>query len=98
MVQTKGAKDVVAQETAVTGGGVSLGKGAWDCDRNVEIPPEAEVRDSAAELDHSEACVSLHSLHVTHTRSGSKWESLLCKYGMRKASAEQTQACAGRSL
>lgn len=26
------------------GGGVSLGKGAWDCDTNTEIPPEKEVR------------------------------------------------------
>lgn len=25
------------------GGGVSLGKGAWDCDNNCEIPPEKEV-------------------------------------------------------
>lgn len=24
--------------------GVSLGKGAWDCDNNCEIPPEKEVR------------------------------------------------------
>lgn len=24
-------------------GGVSLGKGAWDCDNNCEIPPEKEV-------------------------------------------------------
>ena len=24
--------------------GVSLGKGAWDCDANEEIPPEKEVR------------------------------------------------------
>ena len=24
--------------------GVSLGKGAWDCDRNCGIPPEKEVR------------------------------------------------------
>ena len=23
--------------------GVSLGKGAWDCDNNVEIPPEKEA-------------------------------------------------------
>lgn len=25
------------------GGGVSLGKGAWDCDDCCEIPPEKEV-------------------------------------------------------
>lgn len=25
------------------GGGISLGKGAWDCDNNCEIPPEKEV-------------------------------------------------------
>ena len=25
---------------------VSLGKGAWDCDANREIPPEKEVRDA----------------------------------------------------
>lgn len=24
--------------------GLSLGKGAWDCDLNVAIPPEKEVR------------------------------------------------------
>ena len=24
--------------------GISLGKGAWDCDKNIEIPPEKEVR------------------------------------------------------
>lgn len=37
---TKGA---VAAENADAGGGVSLGKGAWDCDRNSRIPPEKEV-------------------------------------------------------
>ncbi|KAL4432226.1 hypothetical protein ABPG77_005988 [Micractinium sp. CCAP 211/92] len=25
------------------GGGISLGKGAWDCDTNTEIPPEKEA-------------------------------------------------------
>ena len=37
--------DVVVTDTTAggSGGGVSLGKGAWDCDNNVEIPPEAEV-------------------------------------------------------
>lgn len=25
------------------GGSVALGKGAWDCDKNCEIPPEKEV-------------------------------------------------------
>jgi len=44
MVQTQSKKDAVATDTAGGGGGISLGKGAWDCDRNVEIPPEAEVR------------------------------------------------------
>ena len=43
MVQTQTKKDAVASDTAGGGGGISLGKGAWDCDRNVEIPPEAEV-------------------------------------------------------
>ena len=45
MVQTKNGKDIVAGDAAGSagGGGVSLGKGAWDCDKNVEIPPEAEV-------------------------------------------------------
>lgn len=38
------SKDVVAAEpSAGGGGGVSLGKGAWDCDNSVAIPPEAEV-------------------------------------------------------
>jgi hypothetical protein len=39
------SKAVVAstggEDTA--GGGVSLGKGAWDCDTNTEIPPEKEA-------------------------------------------------------
>ncbi|DBB01563.1 TPA: hypothetical protein ACH3X1_000211 [Trebouxia sp. C0004] len=43
MVQTKSKRDAVASDTAGGGGGISLGKGAWDCDRNVEIPPEAEA-------------------------------------------------------
>ncbi|KAL3136487.1 hypothetical protein ABBQ38_005741 [Trebouxia sp. C0009 RCD-2024] len=45
MVKAKGSKDVVATEPAAggTGGGVSLGKGAWDSDNNIEIPPEAEA-------------------------------------------------------
>ncbi len=42
--QSKIKKDAVATDTAGGGGGISLGKGAWDCDRNVEIPPEVEVR------------------------------------------------------
>lgn len=29
------------------GAGVSLGKGAWDCDRNCKIPPEKEVIQSS---------------------------------------------------
>jgi len=32
------AEAAVGQDT-----GVSLGKGAWDCDANREIPPEKEV-------------------------------------------------------
>lgn len=44
MGQQKEITDVVAAEPAAGGGGgVSSGKGAWDCDNNVEIPPEAEV-------------------------------------------------------
>lgn len=43
MVQTQSKTAVVAADAGGGGGGVSLGKGAWDCDRNVEIPPEAEV-------------------------------------------------------
>ena len=44
MGQQKESTDVVAAEpTAGGGGGVSLGKGAWDCDNTEEIPPEAEV-------------------------------------------------------
>ena len=31
-------------------GGVSLGKGAWDCDLNCEIPPEKEVTPSLLHL------------------------------------------------
>jgi hypothetical protein len=39
----------IAPATAGTGGGaaVSLGKGAWDCDANREIPPEKEARPPA---------------------------------------------------
>eukprot|EP00775_Hariotina_reticulata_P011179 gene11179-11329_t len=35
--------------------GVSLGKGAWDCDYNREIPPEkeAEVFEEVATMEHS---------------------------------------------
>mmetsp|Transcript_13951 Transcript_13951/g.16839 ORF Transcript_13951/g.16839 Transcript_13951/m.16839 type:complete len:155 (+) Transcript_13951:90-554(+) len=35
-------------------GGVSLGKGAWDCDNNCEIPPEkeAEIFEEIATMDH----------------------------------------------
>lgn len=44
MGQQKDGTDVVAAEpSAGGGGGVSLGKGAWDCDNNVEMPAEAEV-------------------------------------------------------
>ena len=45
MVQVKDSKEVAVADAAGGGGGggVSLGKGAWDCDRNTEIPPEAEV-------------------------------------------------------
>lgn len=45
MAKPKASKDVVATEPAAggAGGGVSLGKGAFDCDNNVEIPPESEV-------------------------------------------------------
>ena len=43
MVPAQSKTAVVAADASGGGGGVSLGKGAWDCDRNVEIPPEAEV-------------------------------------------------------
>jgi hypothetical protein len=38
--------DVVEQagNAAATGGGSNLGKGAWDCDTNKEIPPIKEAR------------------------------------------------------
>ena len=44
----------ITPATAGTGGGggsVSLGKGAWDCDANREIPPEKEVRRCGAARD-----------------------------------------------
>ena len=44
MVQTQSKNYAVATDTAGGGGGISLDKGAWDCDWNVEIPPEAEIR------------------------------------------------------
>jgi hypothetical protein len=34
---------VAGEDAASGGGGVSLGKGAWDCDTNTEIPPEKEA-------------------------------------------------------
>lgn len=33
----------MAEAAAATEATVSLGKGAWDCDNNCEIPPEKEV-------------------------------------------------------
>ena len=36
---------------AAAQGGVSLGKGAWDCDRKREIPPEKEVKSCLIILD-----------------------------------------------
>lgn len=51
--------DVVAKQTpdavaAGGGGGAGLGKGAWDCDKNEEIPPEkeAEVFEEIATMDY----------------------------------------------
>ena len=44
MTHTKNVPTQQALEKYSAGtGGVSLGKGAWDCDRNCEIPPEKEV-------------------------------------------------------
>jgi len=37
------AKAIVAGGEDGGGAGVSLGKGAWDCDTNTEIPPEKEA-------------------------------------------------------
>ncbi len=42
MVKTED-KAIVSADGESGGGGVSLGKGAWDCDNNCEIPPEKEV-------------------------------------------------------
>jgi len=36
-------KSIVASGEEGGGGGVSLGKGAWDCDTKSEIPPEKEA-------------------------------------------------------
>ena len=40
-------------DTGTAGGGVSLGKGAWDCDEKCEIPAdkEAEVFEEIANMD-----------------------------------------------
>jgi hypothetical protein len=39
-VAEKGPGDTL---DVVASAGVALGKGAWDCDKNCEIPPELEV-------------------------------------------------------
>ena len=43
MQQSKPAPSMAESEVGAATG-VSLGKGAWDCDRRAEIPPEREVR------------------------------------------------------
>lgn len=49
-------QDIVpsGQQQQDAGGAVSLGKGAWDCDTNSEIPPEKEayVFEEIATMDH----------------------------------------------
>ena len=60
MVQANSNTDVVSTDTGAGGGGVSLGKGAWDCDRNVEIPPEAEVLMPMPIGQSFANCVALH--------------------------------------
>lgn len=54
MAKTDEKAVVVGEEAAGGGGGVSLGKGAWDCDTNSEIPPEKEaiVFEEIANMDH----------------------------------------------
>lgn len=43
MVHLKDAKPAAQGDTTGASAGVSLGKGAWDADRNCLIPPEREV-------------------------------------------------------
>ena len=44
---------------------VSLGKGAWDCDLNVAIPPEKEVRSAEmCRMQHKAVYACMHMLHV----------------------------------
>lgn len=42
-MQTKESKAVQQADAGAGGSGVSLGKGAWDVDKNCLIPPEQEV-------------------------------------------------------
>ena len=46
--------EVAGGQQQQDGGAVSLGKGAWDCDTNTEIPPEKEayVFEEIATMDH----------------------------------------------
>lgn len=54
MAATDTKSIVAAGEEGGAGGGVSLGKGAWDCDTNSEIPPEKEafVFEEIATMDY----------------------------------------------
>ena len=51
------------ERSAAQPASVSLGKGAWDCDLNVAIPPEKEVRTLLKLVDKN--IVSLDNICAT---------------------------------
>ena len=71
---------VAGEEGGAGGGGVSLGKGAWDCDTNCEIPPEKEVGTSHVRClrtgDH-ETCASSFPSRPMFLRRLRPWTSPL---------------------
>ena len=53
------------EESAAQPASISLGKGAWDCDLNVAIPPEKEVSPAPEQqvcVDHVDTTISAHAV------------------------------------
>ena len=59
-------------ETATQPASVSLGKGAWDCDLNVAIPPEKEVRLAGLCIMQYEAVTHIYRLCMCRQRSSKR--------------------------